>query len=68
MAYEPLLLREDLTYEEQPVRIVDKMEQQLRRRTIQYVKVQWSNHSEREATWELGQPPKRRSLMETNQI
>uniref|UniRef100_A0A2N9FT08 Reverse transcriptase n=1 Tax=Fagus sylvatica TaxID=28930 RepID=A0A2N9FT08_FAGSY len=53
VAYEPLQLREDLTYEEQPVRIVDKKEQELRRRTIQYVKVQWSNHSEREATWEL---------------
>ena len=25
----------------------------LRRRTIPYVKVQWSNHSTREATWEL---------------
>uniref|UniRef100_A0A2N9I1S3 RNA-directed DNA polymerase n=1 Tax=Fagus sylvatica TaxID=28930 RepID=A0A2N9I1S3_FAGSY len=47
VAYEPLQLREDLTYEEQPVRIVDKKEQELRRRTIQYVKVQWSNHSER---------------------
>ena len=53
VAYEPLQLREDLTYEEQPVRIVDKKEQELRRRTIQYVKVQWNNHSEREATWEL---------------
>uniref|UniRef100_A0A2N9FVM9 RNA-directed DNA polymerase n=1 Tax=Fagus sylvatica TaxID=28930 RepID=A0A2N9FVM9_FAGSY len=53
VAYEPLQLREDLTYEEQPIRIVDKKEQELRRRTIQYVKVQWNNHSEREATWEL---------------
>ena len=53
MAYEPLQLREDLTYEEQPVRIVDKKEQELSRHTIQYVKVQWSNHIKREATWEL---------------
>ena len=53
VAHEPLQLREDLTYEEQPVRIVDKKVQELRRRTIQYVKVQWNNHSEREATWEL---------------
>ncbi|XP_028112425.1 uncharacterized protein LOC114310573 [Camellia sinensis] len=44
--------KEDLTYEEHPVRIVDK-EQVLRRRVIHYVKVQWSNHSERETTWEL---------------
>ena len=53
VAYEPLQLREDITYEEQPVRIVDRKEQELRHRTIQYIKVQWSNHSEREATWEL---------------
>ncbi|XP_038983707.1 uncharacterized protein LOC120111218 [Phoenix dactylifera] len=49
----PLQLREDLTYLEQPVRVVDRKEQVLRRRTIPYVKIQWSNHSEREATWEL---------------
>uniref|UniRef100_A0A2N9GSB9 Integrase catalytic domain-containing protein n=2 Tax=Fagus sylvatica TaxID=28930 RepID=A0A2N9GSB9_FAGSY len=53
VAYEPLQLREDLTYEEQPVRIVDRKEKELRRCIIQYVKVQWRNHSEREATWEL---------------
>jgi hypothetical protein len=51
--YEPLPLREDLTYEEQLVKIVDKKEQELRRRTIHYVKVQWSNYFEREATSEL---------------
>ncbi|XP_038989917.1 uncharacterized protein LOC120113176 [Phoenix dactylifera] len=49
----PLQFREDLTYPEQPVRVVDIREQVLRRRTISYVKIQWSNHSEREATWEL---------------
>ncbi|XP_028053413.1 uncharacterized protein LOC114257808 [Camellia sinensis] len=49
----PLQFKEDLTYEERPVRIVDKKEQVLRRRVIHYVKVQWSNHLEREATWEL---------------
>ena len=51
--YEPLKLRDDLTYEEQPVKIVDKKEQELKRRTIHYVKVQWRNQSVREATWEL---------------
>ena len=38
--YEPLPLREDLTYEKQLVKLVDKKEQELRRRTIHYVKVQ----------------------------
>ncbi|XP_073152750.1 uncharacterized protein [Henckelia pumila] len=46
-------LNEKLKYEEVPIRIVDTKDQVLRRRTIPYVKVQWSNHSEREATWEL---------------
>ncbi|XP_073138742.1 uncharacterized protein [Henckelia pumila] len=54
---EPLVvegnLNKELKYEEVPIRIVDTKNQVLRRRTIPYVKVQWSNHSEREATWEL---------------
>ena len=37
--YEPLKLRDYLTYEKQPVKIVDKKEQELKRRTIHYVKV-----------------------------
>ena len=48
--YEPLKLRDDLTYEEQPVKIVDKKEQELKCCTIHYVKVQWRNRSVREAT------------------
>ncbi|XP_073061970.1 uncharacterized protein [Primulina eburnea] len=54
---EPHLINEDLneklTYKEILIQIVDTMDQVLRRRTISYVKVQWSNHIEREATWEL---------------
>ncbi|XP_075515849.1 uncharacterized protein LOC142550657 [Primulina tabacum] len=46
-------LNEELKYEELPIQIVDTKEQVLRHRTIPYVKVQWSNHTEREATWEL---------------
>ena len=53
VSYEPLHLQKDLTYEEYPVRIVDKKDQVLRHRSIPYVKIQWSNHSEREATWKL---------------
>ncbi|XP_073137361.1 uncharacterized protein [Henckelia pumila] len=46
-------LNEELKYEEVPIRIVDTKNQVLRRQNIPCVKVQWSNHSEREATWEL---------------
>lgn len=50
---QPLELKDDVTYEEVPVKIVDRKDQVLRKRVIPYVKVQWSNHTEREATWEL---------------
>ena len=47
--YESLKLRDDLTYEEQPVKFVDKKERELKHRTIHYVKVQWRNQFVREA-------------------
>ncbi|XP_073020923.1 uncharacterized protein [Primulina eburnea] len=54
---EPLIIEgnlgDELKYEEVPIRIVDTKEQVLRQRIIPYVKVQWSNHTEREATWEV---------------
>nr|CAD1839642.1 unnamed protein product [Ananas comosus var. bracteatus] len=49
----PLELRDDLSFEEQPVRILAREVKKLRNRDIPYVKVLWSNHDEREATWEL---------------
>ena len=45
-------LRENLTYEEQPVEILDRREQVLRRKIIPLVKVLWRNHGIEEATWE----------------
>nr|CAD1843973.1 unnamed protein product [Ananas comosus var. bracteatus] len=53
LEYEPVELHEDVTYEEFPVSILAREERKLRNRTIPYVKVQWSNHSRRESTWEL---------------
>ncbi|RVW27091.1 hypothetical protein CK203_098967 [Vitis vinifera] len=50
---EPIQIFEDLTYEEVPVQIVDVMDKVLRHAVVKLVKVQWSNHSIREATWEL---------------
>nr|CAD1827483.1 unnamed protein product [Ananas comosus var. bracteatus] len=46
-------LREDLNYDEAPLRILACEVKQLHNRSIPYVKVQWNNHEEREATWEL---------------
>ncbi|WVZ64333.1 hypothetical protein U9M48_013868, partial [Paspalum notatum var. saurae] len=45
-------IQPDLTYEEKPIKILDQKQRSTRRRTINFYKVQWSNHSEKEATWE----------------
>nr|CAH66139.1 H0616A11.3 [Oryza sativa] len=45
-------LQEDLTYVEKPVRILEVSERKTRNRVVRFCKVQWSNHSEEEATWE----------------
>jgi hypothetical protein len=57
-----LKLKTDLTYEEKPSRILDTNEQQLRTQTIRYVLVQWSRHSDKEATWELKEAMRERYL------
>jgi hypothetical protein len=43
---------ETLEYVEYPVKILDRVFKETRRTTIPYCKVLWSNHEEREATWE----------------
>ncbi|GKV25055.1 hypothetical protein SLEP1_g34560 [Rubroshorea leprosula] len=47
---EPIQLREDLTYDEHPICILDFKERIIRRRTIRFVKVLWDNHSVEKAT------------------
>ena len=42
----------DLSYEEQPIQILDREEKQLINRKIPLVKVLWKNHSVEEVTWE----------------
>ena len=50
--HEDLDLQPDLSYREHPVRILDEAERKTRSQTIKFLKVQWSNQSEDEATWE----------------
>jgi hypothetical protein len=45
-------LNADLSYPEHPVKVQDQQDRVTSRRTIQFFKVQWSRHSEQEATWE----------------
>jgi hypothetical protein len=42
----------DLTYPEHPIRILDQKSRVTRRKTIKFYKIQWSNHTEEEATRE----------------
>jgi hypothetical protein len=41
-----------LTYPQQPIKILDQKHRVTRRKTVKFLKVQWSNHSEEEAAWE----------------
>ena len=49
---QPVQLRENLTYEEQPIEILDRREQVLSRKIIPLVKVLWRNHGIEEEIWE----------------
>ncbi|GAB2297787.1 hypothetical protein Dimus_038493 [Dionaea muscipula] len=50
--FEPLRVREDLTYEEQPVEILDSRVKTLKSKSVSLVKVLCRNHAVEEATWE----------------
>ena len=49
---EELAVKEDLTYEEYPIKILQTAERVTRSRVIQMCKVQWNRYTEDEATWE----------------
>jgi hypothetical protein len=42
----------DLTYPERLIKILDQKSRVTRRKMIKFYKIQWSNHTEEEATWE----------------
>ena len=56
---QPVEIQENLTYEEEPVQILDRREQVLRNKTILLVKVLWRSHRVEEATWEREEQMKR---------
>ena len=49
---EAIQLDSDLTYEEKPVKILEFASRVTRSKVIKFCKVQWSHHTEEEATWE----------------
>ena len=56
---QPVEIQENLTYEEEPVQILDRREQVLRNKTIPLVKVLWRSHTVEEAIWEHEEQMKR---------
>jgi len=50
--YEDLELKKDLSYEEQPMKILAREVRSLRSRDIPFVKILWKNQQASEATWE----------------
>ena len=52
ISFEPLQLKENLTYVEEPAQIIGRKDRVLRNRVIPFVKVLWKHHQTADATWE----------------
>jgi len=52
LSLDELNVEDDFTYTEYPTRIIETVERITRNKVIKMCKVQWSHHSEDEATWE----------------
>jgi hypothetical protein len=44
-------IEDDLSYPEHLIKVLDQKDRVTRHKTIKFFKIQWSNHSEEEATW-----------------
>ena len=50
---ESIEIDETLTYEEKPVKLLDRKVKELRNKRIPLVKILWRNHELEKATWEV---------------
>jgi hypothetical protein len=48
-------IKPDLSLAEYPMRVLDHKERKTRRQKVRMYKIQWSHHTEEEATWETEQ-------------
>ena len=53
LSSEDVEVNTDLTYEEEPIRMLDRGDKELRNKCIPLVKMLWRNHGVEEATWEV---------------
>ena len=49
---EDIRVEPDLSYGEYPINVLDRKERVTRRKVVKMYKIQWSLHTEEEATWE----------------
>jgi hypothetical protein len=54
LSMEELEVKKDLSYQEYPIKILETLERVTRNKKIKMCKVQWSQHTKEEATWEKG--------------
>ena len=52
MEVRDIKLKSDLVYEEKTIAVLDRKEWVTRNRVVKFYKVLWSNHGEKDATWE----------------
>ena len=52
VSHEDIDVQPDLTNREHPIKILEESERRTRQKTIKFFRVQWSNHTDSEATWE----------------
>jgi hypothetical protein len=45
-------LEANLLYPEQPIKVLDQKDRVTTHKTIKFFKIEWSNHSEEEVSWE----------------
>ena len=55
-------LRENLSYEEEPISILASDKKLLRNKVVLLVKVLWKNHPRKEATWEREEDMRQRYM------
>ena len=60
LSYESLDVDPKLTYEERPVRILDRKDKMLRNKIVSLIKVLWRNHVVEEATWKTDEDMRKR--------
>jgi len=62
ISHEPLQLKKNLSYIEEPIRILERVDRTLRNKTIPFVKVLWKHHKSADATWEPEQTMREKYL------